>query len=71
MLQLRVEATNVLNHVNLSNPGTNLNTSATFGKIRSADEMRRIQLGARLSFWRRCTSSRRGTPDLTELFAVE
>jgi hypothetical protein len=50
MLQLRVEATNVLNHVNLSNPGTGLNASATFGKIRSANEMRRIQLGARLSF---------------------
>ena len=32
------------------NPGTNLNAPATFGKIRSARDMRRIQLGARVSF---------------------
>ena len=50
MLQLRVEATNVFNIVNLSNPGTALNAPATFGKIRTARDMRRIQLGARLSF---------------------
>ena len=52
MLQLRVEATNVLNIVNLLNPavGTSLNAPATFGKIRTARDMRRIQLGARLSF---------------------
>lgn len=49
-LQLRGEATNVLNTVNLENPGVNLNAPATFGKIRAAREMRRIQLGARLSF---------------------
>jgi Carboxypeptidase regulatory-like domain len=48
--QMRVEATNVFNIVNLMNPGTNLNAPATFGKIRSARDMRRIQLGARLSF---------------------
>jgi len=49
-LQFRAEATNVLNIVNLSNPGTNINAPATFGKIRTAGNMRRIQLGARLSF---------------------
>src|SRR5262249_13314044 len=50
MFQFRVEATNVLNFVNLSNPGTNLAAPATFGKIRSARAMRQIQLGARVSF---------------------
>ena len=50
LLQLRAEATNAFNIVNLSNPGTGLNAPATFGKIRSARDMRRIQLGARLSF---------------------
>ncbi len=49
-LQFRAEATNVFNIVNLSNPGTNINAPATFGKIRTAGTMRRIQLGARLSF---------------------
>jgi hypothetical protein len=32
------------------NPGTNLNTPATFGRIREAREMRQVQLGLRLSF---------------------
>ncbi len=50
MLQLRAEATNVFNIVNLNNPGLALNAPATFGKIRTARDMRRIQLGARLSF---------------------
>jgi hypothetical protein len=50
VFQFRLEATNVLNIVNLSNPGTALNAPATFGKIRSARDMRRIQLGARVSF---------------------
>jgi hypothetical protein len=50
ILQFRMEATNVLNTVNLQNPGTALNAAATFGKIRSAHQMRRIQLGARFSF---------------------
>ena len=49
-LQVRVEATNVFNIVNLLNPGATLNAPATFGKIRSARDMRTIQLGARLSF---------------------
>jgi len=50
MFQFRIEATNVLNTVNLSNPGTNLTGTATFGKIRSARNMRQIQLGGRFSF---------------------
>ena len=50
VLQFRAEATNVFNLVNLSNPGTNIAAPATFGKIRTAGNMRRIQLGARLSF---------------------
>jgi len=49
-LQFRIEATNVFNIVNLTNPGTSLNAPATFGKIRSARDMRRMQLGVRLSF---------------------
>jgi hypothetical protein len=49
-LQFRLEATNIFNIVNLNNPGTNLNALATFGKIRAARDMRRIQLGARFSF---------------------
>ena len=50
MLQLRAEATNLFNTVNYSNPGVALNAPATFGVIRTADDMRRIQLGARLIF---------------------
>ena len=50
MFQFRVEATNVFNIVNLNNPGTTLNAPATFGKIRSARNMRQIQLGGRVSF---------------------
>jgi hypothetical protein len=48
--QIRGEVTNVFNIVNLQNPGTGLNAPATFGKIRSARDMRRIQLGVRASF---------------------
>ena len=47
--QFRVEVTNVFNIVNLNNPGTSLNAPANFGKIRSARDMRRIQLGGRFS----------------------
>ena len=52
VLQIRVEATNVLNLVNFQNAavGISFNAPATFGKIRTARDMRRIQLGARLSF---------------------
>jgi len=48
--QFRTEVTNILNVVNLTNPGTTLNAPANFAKIRSARDMRRIQLGARVSF---------------------
>ena len=48
-LQLRIEATNALNTVNLSNPATALNAAA-FGQIRSARNMREAQAGLRLSF---------------------
>jgi hypothetical protein len=48
--QFRLEGTNILNLVNLTNPGTNLAAPTTFGKIRTARDMRRIQLGLRFSF---------------------
>jgi hypothetical protein len=48
--QFRIEATNVFNIVNLMNPGVNLAAPALFGKIRSARNMRQVQLGARVSF---------------------
>jgi hypothetical protein len=48
-LQFRLEATNALNIVNLSNPSTAVNSS-TFGQIRSARAMREAQLGLRLWF---------------------
>jgi hypothetical protein len=48
-LQLRVEATNAFNLVNLSNPTTNVRSS-TYGQIRSARAMRQIQLGMRFQF---------------------
>jgi hypothetical protein len=48
--QFRIEATNIFNIVNLNNPGTTLTAPATFGKIRSARNMRQIQLGGRVSF---------------------
>jgi hypothetical protein len=50
MFQFRIEATNVFNIVNLNDPGVSLAAPATFGKIRSARNMRQIQLGARVSF---------------------
>jgi hypothetical protein len=48
-LQIRMEATNALNFVNLNNPNTNVRAS-NFGRITEAGPMRRIQLGARLTF---------------------
>ncbi len=49
-LQFRGEATNALNIVNLSNPGTNANTAATYGKVTTARPMRQAQLGLKLVF---------------------
>jgi hypothetical protein len=48
-LQFRAEAFNVFNTVNFNNPGSTFGT-ATFGRITSAQPMRQIQLGARLTF---------------------
>jgi hypothetical protein len=50
LFQVRIEATNVFNIVNFNNPGVTLSAPALFGKIRSAKNMRQIQLGARVSF---------------------
>jgi hypothetical protein len=49
-LQVRAEATNAFNLVNLSDPTSNNIRSSTFGQIRSARAMRQIQLGVRLQF---------------------
>ncbi|MFB3828816.1 MAG: carboxypeptidase regulatory-like domain-containing protein [Bryobacteraceae bacterium] len=48
-LQFRAELTNAFNIVNLSGPTLNL-TSAAFGTIRTARDMRQAQLGLRFSF---------------------
>jgi hypothetical protein len=48
-VQVRIEATNAFNMVNLSNPTTNVR-SATYGEIRSARAMRQVQLGVRFQF---------------------
>jgi hypothetical protein len=50
MLQLRLEATNMFNFVNLNNPDLGLNNAALFGRIRTARDMRRVQVGGRVSF---------------------
>jgi hypothetical protein len=52
-LRVRAEGTNVFNIVNYGQPGASVPsgaTSTTFGVIRSANAMRRMQLGARLTF---------------------
>ena len=52
-LTLRAEGTNIFNTVNLGQPGSAVPsgaTSTTFGVIRTANAMRRMQLGLRLSF---------------------
>jgi hypothetical protein len=48
-LQLRLETTNIFHQVSLSPPTTTL-TSKLFGQISSAQGMRQIQLGARVTF---------------------
>ncbi len=48
-LTFRVEATNAFNMVNLGQPGNSVG-SATFGVIRTAAAMRKVQLGVRLTF---------------------
>jgi hypothetical protein len=48
-IQVRAEAYNVLNKVNLGNPGTTLGT-ANFGRILSAGAARTMQFGVKLSY---------------------
>jgi hypothetical protein len=49
-----VDASNVFNHPNLGQPGASVPaagaTSATFGVITSANSMRKMQFGVRLTF---------------------
>jgi hypothetical protein len=52
-LRFRAEATNAFNIVSLGQPGNTVpagSTSATFGVIRTANAMRKLQLGLRLTF---------------------
>jgi hypothetical protein len=52
-LSVRAESTNVLNWVSLGQPGASVPsgaTSTTFGVIRTANAMRKIQLGMRVTF---------------------
>jgi hypothetical protein len=48
-LTFRAEGTNVFNAVNLAQPGAAV-TSSTFGVIRTANPMRKLQFGLRLTF---------------------
>jgi hypothetical protein len=48
-IQIRAEAYNALNKVNLANPGTTLGT-ANFGRILSAGPARTMQFGVKLSY---------------------
>jgi hypothetical protein len=48
-LQFRAEVFNVFNTANFDNPNATFGT-ANFGRITSAQPMRQIQLGARLTF---------------------
>jgi hypothetical protein len=51
-LEFRAEGTNAFNMVSLNNPGNTYSTSSTstFGKITSAQPMRKIQFGLRLTY---------------------
>jgi hypothetical protein len=49
-LQFRGEASNALNTVSFNVPGTNVGAPASIGKITSAQQMRQVQLGLRLTF---------------------
>ncbi|WP_128915226.1 TonB-dependent receptor [Granulicella sibirica] len=48
--QLRVDATNALNHANFSNPGTSLGTGAAGTITSTQNNGRNLQLGGRFSF---------------------
>lgn len=49
-LQFRAEGTNAFNLVSLSNPGTNVTSTASYGRVTTARAMRQVQLGLRLVF---------------------
>ena len=49
-LEFRAEGTNVLNHANFQIPSSNLNNSATFGRIQSAGPGRVMQFGLKYLF---------------------
>jgi len=49
-LTFRMEMSNAFNIVNLSNPATGSNATATFGRISTANQMRLVQLGLRFTF---------------------
>jgi hypothetical protein len=48
--RFRLEAFNALNTVHFSQPGTNLSSASTFGKITSAGDPRILQLSGRIQF---------------------
>jgi len=49
-IQLRLEAYNAFNHTNFSNPGSNIESASTFGRITAAAAGRTVQLGAKIYF---------------------
>ncbi len=49
-LQFRAEASNALNRPNFGNPGTNIDSASSFGRITSASDGRIIQLGLKYIF---------------------
>ena len=49
-MQLRFEFFNATNHVNFSNPGSNINNATTFGTILSAGDPRILQFALKYSF---------------------
>ena len=49
-VELRGEAFNLLNMTRFNNPAATLNTTATFGQIRSAQDPRILQLAMKYTF---------------------
>jgi len=48
--QFRAEAFNVLNHTNLSDPGSNLRATSTYGRVTAASDPRIIQFSGKIHF---------------------
>ena len=48
-MQVRIDLFNAFNNVNYGNPGSTFG-AATFGRISSAGDMRRMQFGVKLIF---------------------